>query len=302
MTRTDAAAAELAHARLSREPRRPFTDDAPHLGEAWGYAVQDLDRAARETAGEALVGAKLGLTSRAKQITMGVDRPVVGFLTDAMLLGAGRDAQILAATAQPRIEPEIAFRLARDLDAPLTLQSAAGTVDAVAAAAEVIDSRYTGFGFRLADVLADNTSAAGFLTGPWVPMPDAGDLSAAGCVLTVDGQVAHTAAGAAILGHPLRALVHLSEHLARRGQRLPAGSIVLAGALTDAVPLRPAAAHRTEIRGLGAVELCAPHDLTAAAAAATLTPPPSRPRPEEHHDPAPRHLGPTPADGPAVEP
>jgi hypothetical protein len=51
--------------------------------------------------------------------------------------------------------------------------------------------------------------------------------------------VAQTATGAAILGHPLHALVHLSEHLARRGERLPAGAVVLAGALTDAVPVRP---------------------------------------------------------------
>lgn len=272
MTGAAAAAAELTQARLARAPRRPFTDDAPELTEDWGYDVQDLDKAARLGAGETPVGAKLGLTSRAKQVTMGVSRPVVGFLTDAMQLGTGRDAQVFAATAQPRIEPEVAFRLARDLTRPLTPSAAAGAVDAVAVAAEVIDSRYVAFGFRLADVLADNTSAAGFLLGPWVPLPVAGDLSTAGCVLAIDGEVVHTATGAAILGHPLRALVHLSEHLARRGTQLPAGAVVLAGALTAAVPLRAGATYHVEMRGLGEIDLRAPDNPAAAPSHTPTTP------------------------------
>ena len=255
MTAEAAAARALREARAARAPRRPFTDTDPALDEAWGYRVQDLDRAERLAAGERLVGAKLGLTSRAKQRTMGVSQPVVGFLTDAMHLGADADQAVLARTAQPRVEPEIAFRLGRSLDRPLTPWTAERAIDAVAVAVEVIDSRYAGFGFRLPDVVADNTSAAGFLVGGWRHPREADDLATAGCVLSVDGTVAHTATGAAILGHPLRALVHLSEHLARRGECLPSGAIVLAGALTDAAPVRPGSVYRAEIRGLGAVEL-----------------------------------------------
>ena len=253
--RTAEAAGLLREARLARLPRRPFTDTHPALDADWGYRVQDLDRADRLVAGERHVGAKLGLTSRAKQRTMGVEQPVVGFLTDAMRLCAGAVEQVLDRTAQPRVEPEVAFRLTRDLDRPLTPWTAGQAVDAVAVAVEVIDSRYAGFGFRLPDVVADNTSAAGFLVGRWQHRRTVEDLSTAGCLLSVDGVVAHTATGAAILGHPLRALVHLSEHLARRGERLPAGALVLAGALTDAVPVRPGSVYRAEIRGLGAVEL-----------------------------------------------
>lgn len=258
MTTPRFAADELRAARLERTPRAPFTETDAGLNETWGYEVQDIDRARRLAEGERLVGAKLGLTSRAKQITMGVDQPVVGFLTDAMQLGSGHDLRVLAGTAQARIEPEIAFRLGRDLHQPLTCSSAAQAVDAVAVAAEVIDSRYAGFGFRLPDVIADNTSAAGFLLGPWLPLSAADDLVTAECALSVDGHVMHIATGAAILGHPLRALVHLSENLARRGEHLPAGATVLAGALTDAVPLEHGAVHRAEVQGLGAVELALP--------------------------------------------
>jgi 2-oxo-3-hexenedioate decarboxylase len=66
VTTTPDAARSLRTARLTGVLRRPFTDTHPELDERWGYDVQDLDRADRLAAGENLVGAKLGLTSRAK--------------------------------------------------------------------------------------------------------------------------------------------------------------------------------------------------------------------------------------------
>jgi 2-oxo-3-hexenedioate decarboxylase len=104
-------------------------------------------------------------------------------------------------------------------------------------------------------VLADNTSAAGVLLGPLKSWGDLDGLAALHCSVTVDGRQVHEATGAAILGNPLLALVWLSEHLAARGEVLPAGSLVLAGALTDAVPLEPRTGYRLEIEGLGAVEV-----------------------------------------------
>jgi 2-oxo-3-hexenedioate decarboxylase len=252
------AAEELRAARLAGVPRGPFTDTDPALDERWGYQVQDEDWAQRLAQGERIVGAKLGLTSRAKQVTMGVHQPIVGFLTDAMRLPNGHDADLLNRTAQPRIEPEIAFRLGRVVDRPLTMSAATYAIDGVAVAAEVIDSRYAGFGFRLPDVVADNTSAAAFVVGEWVDPEPAGDLATVRCVFWADGQQVHTATGAAVLGHPLHALIHLSEHLAKRGEHLPAGAIVLAGALTDAAPIRPGVVYRAEVERLGIASFSIP--------------------------------------------
>jgi 2-oxo-3-hexenedioate decarboxylase len=251
MTGVRAAAAALETARRTRTPRAPFTDGDPALDEQWGYQVQDEDRVRRLAQGQRVVGAKLGLTSRAKQVTMGVHRPIVGFLTDAMAVSAGDD--VFARTAQPRIEPEITFRLGQVLDRRLTMATAADVIDGVAAAVEIIDSRYAGFGFRRPDVVADNTSAAAFVVGDWADPATVGDLATVRCVFTGDGRELHSATGAAILGHPLRALIHLSEHLAERGEHLPAGAIVLAGALTDAVAIRPGVAYRAGIDRLGSV-------------------------------------------------
>jgi 2-oxo-3-hexenedioate decarboxylase len=245
------AEATLRAARQARRTVAPFTDAEPALGEEWGYDVQALDRGQRVGAGERVVGAKLGLTSAAKQQRMNVDRPIVGFLTDAMRVEPDSLPTAAERWAQPRIEPEIAFVTSRTISSPLTPEDARRVVDAVTVAAEVIDSRYDGYRFRLPDVVADNTSAAGFLLGPLSRMADPDDLARVRAEVEVDGEVVHAATGAAILGHPLRALVWLSGHLARHGQALPAGSVVLAGALTDAVPLVAGSRYLIRMGGLG---------------------------------------------------
>src|SRR3546814_6612840 len=97
---------------------------------------------------------------------MGVARPIVGFLTDAMVVSADEVAARLDEWAQPRIEPEIAFVTSRDISEPVGIDEIGQYVDSVLLAAEIIDSRFTGYRFRLADVLADNTSAAGVVLAP----------------------------------------------------------------------------------------------------------------------------------------
>jgi 2-keto-4-pentenoate hydratase len=52
-------------------------------------------------------------------------------------------------------------------------------------------------------------------------------------------------------GHPLHAIVWLSKHLALRGETLPGGSLILAGALTDAVPLLAGSHYSTRMDSLG---------------------------------------------------
>lgn len=247
------AASLLAAARRDRRTLDRFSDTHEGVDEAWGHAVQDVDRARRHGAGERLVGAKLGLTSEAKQRTMGVRQPIVGFLTDAMTVG-----QLdLATLAQPRVEPEIAFRLGVDLDRAITAEEVWEVVDAVAPALEILDSRWTGYRFRLGDVLADNTSAAGFVVGEWQPVDasTADALLARAATFAVDDVVVATTSPAAILGDPALAVVHLARHLERRGETLPAGSIVLAGAMSDAVPMERGAVFELAVEGLGTARL-----------------------------------------------
>jgi 2-oxo-3-hexenedioate decarboxylase len=234
----------------------PFTDKLPALDEEWGYAAQAEDQRLRLHEGDRVIGAKLGLTSAAKQQRMGVDRPIVGFLTESMLLPQEDLASSLTTWSQPRIEPEIAFVTALPIGHALADDVVQSHIATVGVAAEIIDSRWTDYRFRLPDVLADNTSAAGVvLAGSPIRPTEIGDLSSLACEVEVDGQVVHRATGQAILGHPLRALQLLADHLERRGETLPAGSLVLAGALTDAVPLVAGHHYRLSLESLGEVSL-----------------------------------------------
>lgn len=244
----------LSTARAARIPIRPFTETFPDLDESWGYGVQDVDRHRRLMAGETVIGAKLGLTSEAKQRTMGIARPIVGFLTTGMLLGHA-SSDLLGRLIHPRCEPEIAFRLQNDMDQACTYDEVAQLVDAMTVAIEIIDSRYEAFRFGLPDVLADNTSAAGVVLGDWSSVNNLDELPEAACRLFVDDALRQEGRASAVLGHPLHSLVHLSEHVAERGDKLPAGSIVLSGSITDAVPLERGRVHRVEIDGFPPITL-----------------------------------------------
>jgi 2-oxo-3-hexenedioate decarboxylase len=187
---------------------------------------------------------------------MGVDRPIVGFLTNAMLVQSDEVTERLSTWVHPRIEPEIAFITSRDIDRSFASDEASSYVEFVLLAAEILDSRYAGYRFRLPDVVADNTSAAGVVLAPdrhrLIDIPDLADL---GCEVRLDARLVQEATGSEILGAPLESLPLLAEHLTRHEQVLPAGSLVLAGALTDASPLQEGHRFDLSIEGLGSLSI-----------------------------------------------
>jgi 2-oxo-3-hexenedioate decarboxylase len=174
-----------------------------------------------------------------------------------MLLGHGEPVP-LDRFIHPRVEPEVAFLLGRDVATPATVLSVLAATEAVFAAVDVLDSRYADFRFTLPDVIADNASAGLFLIGPRALTPaEAGDLRTIGCVLRVGGDVVATAAGAATMGHPAAAVAWLANRLAGTGRKLTAGMLIFSGGLTEPVPLRPGVPVTAELDGLGAIEVYA---------------------------------------------
>ncbi|GGK42821.1 4-oxalocrotonate decarboxylase [Pilimelia terevasa] len=250
MTDTAALAARLDTAAREAAATTQLTADVA-LAAPGAYAVQRALVARRLARGERMVGVKMGLTSRAKMAQMGVDEVIWGRLTDAMWIPDG-GAVDTAAHIHPRVEPEVAFLLDRT---PVVGDDFAACVRAVAPALELIDSRYADFRFTLADVIADNTSAAGFVVGPWRPVPDG--LDNLGVLLEVDGEVVQTGSTAAILGDPRRAFDAAVRLAGADGITLAPGWVVLAGAATAAVPLAPGSHVRAVVEGLGTASLTA---------------------------------------------
>jgi 2-oxo-3-hexenedioate decarboxylase len=227
----------LVKARATCTAVAPITDSEPELTLDDAYAIQEtvLERSLAD--GRRVVGAKLGLTSVAKQVQMGVDQPVFGWLTDDMQLPAEAPVR-LDEVIHPRVEPEIVFVLGDDLVGPrITAHDVLDATAFVCAGLEIIDSRYESFRFTLPDVVADNTSAAKLTLGIERHSVDRLDLGLVGVLLEVGPELVETAAGAACLGHPATAVAALANWLADRGRSLEAGWFVLSGGLTAAVAL-----------------------------------------------------------------
>jgi 2-oxo-3-hexenedioate decarboxylase len=184
---------------------------------------------------------------------MGVDEPMYGVLLSGGVHPA--DAPLLLAELiHPRVEPEIVFVIGEELAGPgVTAADVLRATTAVCCGLEVIDSRYEGFSFTAADVVADNTSAARVALGPKLVDPGGLDLALIGLVLAVDGDVVATAAGAASLGHPAEAVALLANWLGRRGRSIAPGQIVFSGGLTAAVPLTAGSEVRATFGHLGSV-------------------------------------------------
>lgn len=215
------------------------------------YRMQRASIARREARGERRIGIKLGFTSRAKMIQMGVDSLIWGWLTDAMLEEESGTVD-LGRFIHPRVEPEVCFLVRKTIDRPLTALEAGDYLEAVAPAMEIIDSRYQAFRFSLEDVIADNCSSAGLVVGAWERTLDA--LRNRGVILRVDGREVQVGSTGAILGHPLRAVVQASRLVSEAEMTLPAGSLVMGGAATAAHPLARGMHVQAVVSGLGSVE------------------------------------------------
>src|SRR6185295_3696876 len=161
------------------------------LDEAYDVQARLLSR--RYGRGERPIGIKMGFTSRAKMAQMGVSDLIWGRLTDRMLHASG-DTISRRAFVHPRVEPEIAFLLKTPLAGKVDAATALAAVSAVAAAVEIIDSRYRDFKFSLTDVVADNSSSSALVIGAWVePTFDLGNLR---MELAIDGKVRQTGSSA----------------------------------------------------------------------------------------------------------
>ncbi|MBV5263005.1 2-keto-4-pentenoate hydratase [Pinisolibacter aquiterrae] len=227
-----------------------LTDTLPDLTVDDAYAIQALSVARRRARGERRAGFKMGLTSRAKMIQVGVSEVIWGRLTDAMRLIEGGDLH-RAAYVHPRVEPEIAYILKKPLEGEVTAAEALSALEAIAPAVEIIDSRYRDFKFALPDVVADNSSSSGFFVGSWSsPSTDVTNL---GIVMEVDGRPVQIGSTAAILGNPIRSLVAAARLVAKAGERLEPGDIVLAGGATAAHALVPGMHVKTTFQRLGTV-------------------------------------------------
>lgn len=235
----EAAMTASAIAQLSQETTFSVDDS---------YEIQKLSIERRLARGEKLIGLKMGFTSEAKMKQMGVHDMIWGRLTDSMLVD---ESFKLSKHIHPRAEPEICFRVNREIDSELSVEECRQAVDGIAPAIEIIDSRYENFKFSLEDVIADNCSSAGLVIGEWKdPGIEIGNLT---MKLEIDGEVVQEGNSSAILGDPWKSLAAATRLAAQYGQPIAAGSVIMAGASTPAVFLKVNQRVNLNVAELGSV-------------------------------------------------
>jgi 2-keto-4-pentenoate hydratase len=251
--RADELAAALYDARRTLVPIAPLTDADPGLTMADGYLVQQGVVRRYLADGDRVVGYKLGLTSKPMQQMLGVDSPD---FAPVMASHVNVDGAAVAAAAYiaPRLEAEIALVLGAELSGPdCTPLDVVRATEGVVAALELVDSRVADWRIKLPDTVADMASSGAIVVGGRTTPVDEVDLRLLGMVFTRDGEVVATGAGAAALGNPAAAVAWLVRTLHPLGASLPAGSVVMTGALHAAVPVAAGETYRAEFDRLGAV-------------------------------------------------
>src|SRR3712207_4355199 len=208
-----ALADELWEADRSATPVAPLTARHDGLDGEDAYAIQSINIERRVAAAEKVIGRKVGLTSRPMQELLGVDEPDFGVLTDAMFVEDG-DPIAAGRLVQPRVEAELAFVMERDLAGPgVTTATALAAIAGALPAVEVVDSRVADWKIKLVDTVADNASSGLLVLGGRMRKVEDLDLRLLGVVVSRNGEMIDSGAGAAALGNPARCVAWLANKL-----------------------------------------------------------------------------------------
>ncbi|MFI5612600.1 2-keto-4-pentenoate hydratase [Amycolatopsis sp. NPDC051903] len=251
---TLAAADRLLRAERDRVPAAPVRDLVSDVDAAYAVQADVLARKLADDPDRRVVGRKIGLTSPAVQRQLGVDRPDFGVLLDDVVFGDRAEVP-LAAFLQPRVEGEVAFVLGADLPAGATIVDVLRATEFVLPAIEIVDSRVAGWDITITDTVADNASSGAVVLGTTPKKLTALDLPALGLSLEHRGEPVSTGVGAACLGAPANAVAWLAAEVARRGEPLRAGEVVLAGAWGPMVPVPGPGAYLARFEDIGDVRV-----------------------------------------------
>ncbi len=247
-------AQELENAECTRMQVEHFSKRYAGMTMEDGYRINRAWMKIKAQQGRTVIGHKIGLTSRAMQVSSNIDEPDYGTLLDTMRYTC-RAGEVLEIPVKnfiaPRVEVELAFILKHELRGPnVTMQDVLAATDYVTPAIEIIDARIEQFDRdtkkprKVFDTISDNAANAGIVLGdvttdvryrinalatnlPWV-----------GAICRYNGVVEETGLAAGVQGHPAIGVAWLANKLAPWGEYLAAGEIVLAGSFTKPVPAK----------------------------------------------------------------
>ncbi len=235
-------AAQLHESEKTRVQIRHFSKQFPDITIQDAYAISRAWVKLKIAEGRVIKGHKIGLTSRAMQLSSQITEPDFGTLLDDMFFPEGSDIPTQRFIA-PRVEVELAFILGKRLQGPnVTIFDVLAATDYVTPAIEIIDARIEQFDRdtkvprKVFDTISDNAANAGIITGGRPVKPDAVDLRWCGALLYKNGVIEETGLAAGVLNHPATGVAWLANKLAPFGEYLEAGEVVLGGSFTRPTP------------------------------------------------------------------
>ena len=230
-----AAASGLDGAERDRRQVRMLTLEYPDMTMADAYAIQKAWIDMKRARGRRVIGHKIGFTSRAMQMAVGIAEPDSGVLLDDMVCEDGGEVASDRFIGL-RIEAELAFIISRPLAGPrCTIYDVLRSSEFVTPALEILDTRVfrvdpeTGRTRTVLDTISDNAANAGVVLGgrPFRPLQH--DLRWVGSICSRNGRIEETGLAAGVLNHPAAGVAWLVNRMAGQGEQLNAGDVVLAG-------------------------------------------------------------------------
>ena len=259
-----AIAAEALEALDSGRAISSFSARTPEFSLSDAYRVTAAMRQARVGRGERPLGRKIGFTNRTIWAEYNVFAPNWGTIYDRTVRNVADigGTFALGSLAEPRIEPEIVFGLARAPEQGMDDVTLLGAIEWVALGYELVQSPFPNWKFSPADTTAVNALHGALLIGSRFPVaPDAKRWHATLANFDIDlkcnGAVVDTGHARNVLDGPLNALRHLVDLLAGDPHNPPlaAGEIVTTGTLTRALPVTAGETWTTELRGIALPDL-----------------------------------------------
>ncbi|MBV9237253.1 MAG: hydratase [Xanthobacteraceae bacterium] len=235
---------ELIAAYDSTKTLPPISVRVPGFAVADGYDVLAAIEERRRRQGWQEVGRKIGFTNRTIWARYGVWEPIWAHMWAHTVHVAldGKARLNLAQFVQPRIEPEVVFRLKTPVPPTDDPSLALACVDWIAPGFEIVQSHFPDWKFAAPDCVAAFGLHGALIVGSPVPVTDQNRDRMAALLPTFEltlrrgDAVVDTGVGANVLDGPPAALAHLARVVAGQPQFAPltAGEIVTTGTITDA--------------------------------------------------------------------
>ncbi len=201
-----------------------------------------LERQLRErgeliAAGRRPLGWKAGFGAPASLERFGLDGPLIGFMTDASVLGDGAQVDVTD-WGRAVAEPEIFVVLGADIATGADVDEARAAIASLGPAIELANIEPPADDVE--EILAGNIFHEAVVLGAADPARHGADLEGLDARITVDGVELHrTAQLEDLTGRIVDVISYLSALLATHGETMRAGDVVICGSVVPPIDLGP---------------------------------------------------------------